>query len=58
MPGKSDPYRNISSKKDEYGLWIEEVLDHYKEDKISFVVSSYSSAMLLSFAKRRPERVL
>ena len=57
MPGKSDPYRNISSKKDEYGLWIEEVLDYYREDKISFVVSSYSSAMLLSFAKRRPERV-
>ena len=49
MPGKSDPYRNISSKKDEYGLWIKEVLDHYKEDRISFVVSSYSSAMFLSF---------
>ena len=29
MPGKSDPYRNISSKKDEYGLWIKEVLNHY-----------------------------
>ena len=27
MPGKSDPYRNISSKNDEYGLWIKEVLD-------------------------------
>ncbi len=57
MPGKSDPYRNISSKKDEYGLWIKEVLDHYKEERISFVVSSYSSAMFLSFAKRYPERV-
>lgn len=57
MPGKSDPYRNISSKKDEYGLWIKEVLDHYKEERISFVVSSYSSAMFLSFAKRYPEMV-
>ena len=57
MPGKSDPYRNISSKKDEYGLWIKEVLDHYKEDRISFVVSSYSSAMFLSFAKMYPENV-
>lgn len=57
MPGKSDPYRNISSKKDEYGLWIREVLDHYKEDRISFVVSSYSSAMFLSFAKMYPENV-
>ena len=57
MPGKSAPYRNISSKKDEYGLWIEEVLDHYGENKISFVVSSYSSAMFLSFAKRCPKRV-
>ena len=57
MPGKSAPYRNISSKKDEYGLWIKEVLDHYEEKKISFVVSSYSSSMFLSFAKRWPERV-
>ncbi|MCR5031606.1 MAG: alpha/beta hydrolase, partial [Lachnospiraceae bacterium] len=57
MPGKSDPYRNINSKKDEYGLWIKEVLDHYKEDRISFVVSSYSSAMFLSFAGMYPENV-
>jgi len=57
MPGKSDPYRNISSKKDEYGLWIKEVLDYYNEERISFAVSSYSSAMFLSFAKRYPEMV-
>ena len=57
MPGKSEPYRNISSKKDEYGLWIREVIDHYKCGKISFVVSSYSSAMFLSFAKHYPEMV-
>ncbi|MCR4787369.1 MAG: FHA domain-containing protein [Lachnospiraceae bacterium] len=57
MPGKSDPYRNISSQKDEYGLWIREVLDHYNADEISFAVSSYSSAMFLSFAKRYPKRV-
>ena len=57
MPGKSAPYRNISSKKDEYGPWIKEVLDHYGGKKISFVVSSYSSAMFLSFAKRYPEKV-
>ncbi|PWT25852.1 alpha/beta fold hydrolase [Butyrivibrio fibrisolvens] len=57
MPGKSDPYRNISSKRDEYGQWIKEVLDHYKEDRISFVVSSYSSAMFLSFAEMYPENV-
>ena len=57
MPGKSDPYRNISSKKDEYGLWIKEVLDHYEEERTSFVVSSYSSAMFLSFARRYPEKV-
>ena len=57
MPGKSDPYRNISSKKDEYGLWIKDVLDYYKEEQISFVVSSYSSAMFLSFARMYPENV-
>ena len=37
MPGKSDPYRNISSSKDEYGTWIKEVLDFYKIEKISFL---------------------
>ena len=57
MPGKSAPFRNISSQKDEYGLWIKEVLDFYKIEKISFVVSSYSSAMFLSFAKRFPNKV-
>ena len=57
MPGKSAPYRNISSKKDEYGLWIKEVLDHYGCTKISFVVSSYSASMFLSFARRCPEMV-
>ena len=57
MPGKSAPYRNISSKKDEYGLWIKEVLDHYGIKKISFAVSSYSSAMFLSFARSYPDMV-
>ena len=57
MPGKSAPYRNISSSKDEYGLWIKEVLDYYKVGKISFAVSSYSSSMFLSFAKRYPRMV-
>lgn len=57
MPGKSAPFRNISSKKDEYGLWIREVLDHYDCKKTSFVVSSYSSAMFLSFAKYYPDMV-
>ena len=46
MPGKSAPYRNISSRQDEYGLWLKEVLDAYEVEKISFVVSSYSAAML------------
>ena len=57
MPGKSEPYRNISSKKDEYGKWIKEVLDHYHVEKISFVVSSYSASMLLSLAKYHPEMI-
>ena len=57
MPGKSDPYRNISSRKDEYGQWIKEVLDHYEMGKTLFVVSSYSASMLLSLAKNYPEKV-
>ena len=38
MPGKSEPHRNISSRKDEYGIWIKEVLDHYHIEKISFAL--------------------
>ena len=57
MPGKSEPYRNISSKKDEYGQWVKEVLDHYEIGKIPFAVSSYSASMLLSLARNYPERV-
>lgn len=57
MPGKSEPYRNISSKRDEYGQWIKEVLDNYHIEKISFIVSSYSASMLLSFAKHYPEMI-
>ena len=57
MPGKSDPYRNISSKRDEFGRWIKEVLDHYHIGKIPFIVSSYSASMLLSLAKSYPEKI-
>ena len=57
MPGKSEPYRNISSKRDEYGQWIKEALDHYHIKKISFIVSSYSASMLLSLAKSYPEMI-
>lgn len=55
MPGKSSPYRTIK-KGDDYGIWIAQVLDSYGIDRISFAVSSYSSAMFLSFAKQFPKR--
>lgn len=57
MPGKSEPYRNLNSKKDDYGLWILEVLDTLGITRCMFAVSSYSSAMLLSLAKLRPDRI-
>lgn len=57
MPGKSEPYRNLNSKKDDYGNWLCEILDTLKMDKAMFVVSSYSSAMLLSLAKVHPEKI-
>ena len=37
MPGKSEPYRNISSGRDEYGKWIREVLEHYGIMKIPWL---------------------
>ena len=57
MPGKSEPYRNLNSKKDDYGNWLNEVLNALKIDKAMFIVSSYSSAMFLSLAKVYPERI-
>jgi pimeloyl-ACP methyl ester carboxylesterase len=57
MPGKSEPYRNLDSKKNNYGLWILEVMDTLDITCCMFVVSSYSSAMLLSLAKLRPDRI-
>ena len=57
MPGKSEAYRNLNSTNDDYGLWLCEILDQLKIKKISFVVSSYSSAMMLSLAKISPDRI-
>lgn len=51
MPGKSAPYRTLNTNRDDYGRWLVEILDILKMDKIPFVVSSYSSAMLLSLAQ-------
>lgn len=50
MPGKSEPYRNLNTNKDDYGLWLGEVMDNMNLLKCLFAVSSYSAAMLLSFA--------
>lgn len=57
MPGKSSPYRTLNSNSDDYGLWITEILDKLHIESIMFVVSSYSSAMMLSLAKIHPERI-
>lgn len=57
MPGKSEPYRNINPKKDDYANWINEVLIQLKIDNIMFVVSSYSASMMLSFATSYPEKI-
>ncbi len=57
MPGKSEPFRNLNTKKDDFGHWISEILDKLEIRNISFIVSSYSSAMLLSLAKTAPERI-
>jgi len=57
MPGKSEPYRNLNSNNDDYGIWLREILDKKGIDKIPFVVSSYSSAMLLTLAHVAPERI-
>lgn len=57
MPGKSEPLRNLDTRKDDYGNWLNEILSALKLDNVMFVVSSYSSAMMLSLAKVHPERI-
>lgn len=57
MPGKSEPYRNLNTYREDYGRWEAELLDAMEIDRIPFVVSSYSSAMMLSLAKLFPERI-
>ena len=57
MPGKSEPYRNMNTSREDFGFWLCELLDNMNIDKISFVVSSYSAAMMLSLAKVSPERI-
>lgn len=57
MPGKSEPYRNLNTNKDDFGIWIGEIMDSMSLKKCLFAVSSYSAAMLLSFAKISPERI-
>lgn len=57
MPGKSAPYRTLDTNKDDFGRWLVQILDILKIDKIPFVVSSYSAAMLLSLAQVAPERI-
>lgn len=57
MPGKSAPFRNLNTWKDDYGIWLTQILDRMHIRKTMFVVSSYGSAMLLSLAKIHPERI-
>ena len=57
MPGKSAPYRDLSTRREDFGKWEKELLDALGIEKIPFAVSSYSSAMLLSLAKLAPERI-
>lgn len=56
MPGKSSPYR-MNPKNDDYGLWLNEIIEELCLPSVAFVVSSYSSAMLLSLAKVHPEKI-
>lgn len=57
MPGKSSAIRTLSSNKDDYGLWINEIMEQLHLSSTMFVVSSYSSAMLLSLAEVYPDKI-
>lgn len=43
--------------KDDYGWWISELLEALRFNSMMFVVSSYSSAMMLSLAKVDPGKI-
>ena len=57
MPGKSAPYRLLNTYSRDFGKWLNELLGLMGIKKIPFVVSSYSSAMLLSLAEVAPSRI-
>lgn len=57
MPGKSAPYRNLNTSKDDYGVWLYEITERLGIKRASFAVSSYSSAMMLSLAVIHPEKI-
>lgn len=57
MPGKSLASRTLSSNKDDYGIWINEIMEHLHLSSTMFVVSSYSCAMLLSLAEIYPDKI-
>lgn len=57
MPGKSEPYRRLNIKRDDFGVWMCEIMDFLKLPKAPFAVSSYSSAMMLSLAEVAPEKI-
>lgn len=57
MPGKSSAIRSLNSNKDDYGNWINEIMEQLHLNSTMFVVSSYSCAMLLSLAEIYPNRI-
>ena len=44
MPGKSEPYRNLDTNKDDNGLWLGDIMDNMNLMKCLFVVSSETSS--------------
>lgn len=56
FPGKSEPIR-MNPKDDSYGIWLKELLEKLNISSIPFIVSSYSSAMLLTLAKVAREKI-
>lgn len=55
--GKSKPNTKKIKDKNDYVIWMNQILNHYNIEKVSLVGVSYSSWLNLTIAKELPERI-
>jgi pimeloyl-ACP methyl ester carboxylesterase len=55
--GKSEPFR-LSSRGDDYGMWLTDILDAFEVERVNLVGFSLGGWMVLKLATFAPERII